>query len=63
MAISPEDFEAYQQVKPVIRSLAAFTLVLRFGLSSSVAFREEKIQDAYAISDLFLAQLEEDMKQ
>ena len=68
---SPEELEAlsvkwslreFQHLKPYLRTLAAFALVMRFGAGSNPEWRDAKIQDAYSVADIFLAHLEKDLK-
>jgi hypothetical protein len=45
--------ETLNEIKPMLRSLAAFAIYLRYGLEPNVA---------YARADVFLKQLDQDVK-
>ena len=61
MAISEEDLAIWEQGKPYVRSILAFVLLVRFGgIRGTTA--DQGIQFAYNVADLFLAQLEKDLK-
>lgn len=49
--MTPDGWQNLQQVKPLIRSVGAFLVYLRFG---------GKIDDAYKDADKFIATLERD---